>query len=196
MKLCKTFIFSLTALFAISSFNVALAQKKAKPLVIRSLDHDDVDIPEFSARADEESLSGTQQKLKFLRLSTEYETLMDWVDEIQFTYYVLLKAKNPKDVGKGGSEFNMFKGSVTYKHVAKGKHLSGMFMHPSVFRRYGKVEAIGVEVSVGGTMVAQDAAPKKTDWWKDKTALGEPLLKRSETPYSLIEIEKYEMIKK
>lgn len=83
------------------------------------------------------------------------------------------------------SEYNLFKGEVTYKDIPATKVMSTMFLSPMRLRRYGELCSIRVEVSYQGRSIAEITKPKikEAAWWtKEPTGA---LLRRSETVFKL-----------
>jgi len=127
------------------------------------------------------------------RISVQYETDAEWIDELEFRYTVVVK--NPKL--NGPSAFTMFPATVTYVDIPKGKrHLSTVFLRPNTIERYGFVEWAGVKVYIRGEQVAVAQMPDDQRPWtiSYKTKEG-VLLNRSQTPFALVAIDNYEAIK-
>ena len=89
----------------------------------------------------------------------------------------------------------MFRSTVTYVNVAKGKHLSDMFLHPSTLARLGRVEQVAVVVKVKGAVVATESTAKTPNWWDRFSPVEGVLLNRAQTPFAFIEYDLYEQIK-
>lgn len=123
------------------------------------------------------------------RVVVEFETAPDWLDELEFTYYVYMKDQSNK-----GAEV-MYRGTVTYVNIAKGKHMSDMFLHPSTVARLGRVEQVAVVVKARGAMVAMDSTAKTPNWWDRFTPVDGVLLNRSQTPFSVLDFDSFEAIK-
>ena len=81
------------------------------------------------------------------RVVVEFETSPDWIDELEFTYYAYLEDQSNKGLPV------MYRGTVTYMNVAKGRHMSDMFLHPSTVVRRGLVKQIAVVVKVKGEII-------------------------------------------
>ena len=120
----------------------------------------------------------------WLEVESEFDTAPEWMDEVSFTYYVLLKAKKASDVGPGGRQYNLFRGEVSYVDIPKGRGWkSNMFLPASTFKRYGDVEKAGVQVKVKGVIVAEESTPaSRTRWWEEHPVKG-ALLPRNQTPF-------------
>jgi len=123
------------------------------------------------------------------KVVVEYETKPDWVNEIEFIYYVYMKDQSNK-----GAEM-MFSSSVTYVNVKKGRHYSDMFLHPNTLARMGRVEQVAVVIKVGGVVVGMESTAKTPNWWDRYAPIRGVLLNRTQTPFSLIDFDMYEQVK-
>jgi hypothetical protein len=123
------------------------------------------------------------------RVMVEYETAPDWIDELEFTYYVYMKDQSNK-----GAEV-MFSATVSYVNVAKGRHVSDMFLQPNVLTRLGRVEQVAVVVKAKGAVVATESTAKTPNWWDRFSPVSGVLLNRSQTPFAYIDYDLYEAIK-
>lgn len=123
------------------------------------------------------------------RVVVEFETAPDWIDELEFTYYVYMRDQSNK-----GAEV-MYRSVVTYVNVAKGKHLSDMFLHPSTLARLGRVEQVAVVVKAKGAVVATDSTAKTPNWWDRFSPVEGVLLNRAQTPFASIDYDMFEQIK-
>jgi hypothetical protein len=123
------------------------------------------------------------------RVVVEFETTPDWTDELEFTYYVYMK-----DQSNRGAEI-MFRGAVTYVNVAKGRHQSDMFLHPSTLARLGSVEQVAVVVKARGAVVATESTAKTPNWWERFSPVDGVLLNRAQTPFAFIDYDLFNAIK-
>ncbi len=123
----------------------------------------------------------------WLRVDTEFESLPDWADDVQFKYFVLL--------GRGETAHCLV-GEITYVNVAKGaQHHSAMFVHPNTLQRYGngQVEAVAVQLFYKGRLVDQSSYPLSNDhWWERLTPISGFVLPPRETPWSIFAFDRYE----
>ena len=148
---------------------------------------------------------GRASARNWLQIVTTYETTEEWTEEIVFSYHVLVEKQE-----KGKPKYTLFKGSVAYIEVEKGRrHLSTMFLRPNTVKRYGEPVAIGVEVFVKGELAdsaseedprvkAQLARLGKGNWWEQEINAeikNGYLLKKNETPFAFINCDDYETIK-
>lgn len=144
----------------------------------------------------------------WVKISVTYETAPEWMDELTFQYYALsLKTE------RGRPSYSLFKKAVKYMDIEIGRdHISAVFLRPTALKRYGMLVAIAVEISYDGKVVAErgfvDSAdknlkPREDSWWKDPavteskavTVRDGYLLDRSESPFALINIDNYEVIR-
>lgn len=140
------------------------------------------------------------QEQEWFRIAVQYETSEDWLDNVVFQYYVMAVKKE-----QGQEVYSLYKKTVRYGDVAKGKaHLSDVFLRPVALKRYGDVVATAVEILVDGKTVAteQDSSIKLPEkWWDDQNVLKVAivregyLLDRSQSPFALLNIDDYEVIR-
>ncbi len=123
------------------------------------------------------------------RVAVEFETAPEWIDELEFIYYVYMKDQSNK-----GAEV-MFRGNVTYVNIARGKHLSDMFLHPSTVARLGRVEQVAVVVKSKGAVVASESTARTPNWWDRFSPVEGVLLSRPQTPFAFIDFDSFEAIK-
>lgn len=133
--------------------------------------------------------ASTMRQPDWWRVVVEFETAPDWIDELEFTYYVYMKDQSNKN-----AEI-MFRGAVTYVNVAKGKHLGDMFLHPSTVARLGRVEQVAVVVKARGAVVATESSAKTPNWWDRFSPVDGVLLNRAQTPFAFVDFDTYEAIK-
>lgn len=186
-KLCLfgVLIFSLTA-DAVRAQSRSSSQP-VKKVRIRGIKGDKVPTPEYTVKRVTIKGRSVQQ---WYQLRTLYETDPEWIDQIDFRYYVLVRGK------KGEKKVRLLRGEVSYVNVAKGRHESVMYLHPSTLARYGEVERVAVVVSVQGQVVDIAGEPKpKRRWWEEFSPQDGYVLNRMETPYAMINFDNYEAIK-
>ena len=123
------------------------------------------------------------------RVVVEFETAPDWIDELEFTYYAYIE-----DQSNRGAPV-MYRGTVTYVNVAKGRHLSDMFLHPNTIARMGLVKQIAVVVKAKGAVVATESTAQRPNWWDGFPPVDGVLLNRAQTPFAFIDFDMYEAIK-
>lgn len=161
------------------------------PVSIRKVDGVKAPTPIFAVKG-----ASSQSTVKeWLRVFAEYDSEPDWIDELNFTFYVLVEANPAKH--KDVPRFSLFKGETSYIHVPLGKrHIADMFIHPNMLSRYGDIKQLAVEVRQAGRLVGQSGKPEPRDpWWNNFTPVENVLMDRSQTPFSLVEIDNQEIIK-
>jgi hypothetical protein len=154
---------------------------------IRNIKSSKVRTPEYSARSD--STKGTKG-YRWLEIAVEYETTPTWIDQLDFTYYVLMK--NEKD----RQPLRLFRGAVAYVNVEKGRHEAVMYIHPTTLKRYGDIEATAVIMRFKGQTVAMESDPSsKQRWWEQLQPVDGYILNRLESPFAMLDYDRYEAIK-
>ncbi len=122
-----------------------------------------------------------------------YETAPDFLDELEFTFYVIMKGKDPR------VPFALMKGAITYVHIEKGRHQSTMYLHPSVLTRFGAIEGMAVEVRAGGRLIAVETdGPRGREYQRALQELPpreNHVLPPSQTPFAMIGFDNNEMVK-
>ena len=165
------------------------AEPSRKSVSIDKIDGKKVQTPEYQ-------VSKGQFKARtrdWFQIVTSYETKPEWLDEIAFKYYVLVKSKDPN--AKGPKQA-LFSGDVTYVNVQEGKHKSDMYIHPSTLIRYGEVQAVAVVISVQGRVEVIESYPASPQrWWEQLTPMDGMLLNRMQTPFAMLYFDDYEAVK-
>ena len=157
-----------------------------------------------------------------------FETKAYWTDNMTATFYVLLDAEEvirKKEVPEDTPRFSYMQLALRYSDIPKGKdHKIAAVLLPVALERFGKPIGIGLEVSVGDTVVYVDdknvdgvlvtalqkvaqANPggKLPKWWEYVNAnamiqskmarRNDYLVDRSKTPFSVVAIDDYLMSK-
>lgn len=157
-----------------------------------------------------------------------FETKAFWTDNLSATFYVLLDADEvikKKEVPEDTPRFSFMQLALRYSDIPKGKdHKICAVLLPAALERFGKPIAIGLEVSVGDTVVYVDdknvdgvlvtalqrvaqANPggKLPKWWDFVNAnamiqsrmarRNDYLVDRAKTPFSVVAIDDYLMSK-
>jgi hypothetical protein len=182
-------VLAAAALFA-TCMPVLAQQEAARSLSIKDISGGKMMTPEYQIKRSQVMSARTRE---WFQIVTTYDTDPDWLDDVQFVYYVLVKSKSPADKGP---PLSVFKGEVSYINVQKGRHKSDMFLHPSTLARYGDVQAIAVLVNVQGRLVAMEGKPPTTERWWEKLAPQEGyLLNRLQTPFAMLYFDDYEAVK-
>jgi hypothetical protein len=132
---------------------------------------------------------GFARQTDWWRVVVEYETAPEWTDELEFTYYAYMKDQSNKNAPV------MFRATVTYVNIAKGKHMSDMFLHPNILARMGRVEQVAVVVKAKGAVVATESTAKTPNWWDQFSPVEGVMLNRGQTPFAMVDYDMYEAIK-
>jgi hypothetical protein len=132
----------------------------------------------------------------WVQITAKFDTSPEWVDELTFQFYAIAKD------AKGG--YSLYKNSVRYVDIERGKdHMATMYVRPATVKRYGLLVAVAVEISHGGKLIAEDSDTSESklgkDWWKREwkgvIAREGCLVDRSQSPFALVNIDDYEVIK-
>jgi hypothetical protein len=141
---------------------------------------------------------------EWVQITVYYDTEPEWVDELLFRYYVLT------EITEGGQKrYSLFRNTVTYIDIEKGRnHMSTVFLRPSTVKRYGKPVAIGVEMVHQGKVIDEKTEKVMAElpegkWWEHPRVVESKfvtirdgyLLNRAQSPFALINIDDYEVIK-
>jgi len=191
-KLWSVVLASVTLIcFLAISVQSSVAQVPASgrsPVTLRKVDGNKEATPIYSVKGPN---TGTRAK-DWFRVFVEYDTDAEWVDELNFTFYVLVKGKS-----KDAPPFSLFKGETSYIHISKGsRHQADMFLHPNIVSRFGDVERVAVEVRQGGRLLERGGKPNPTEaWWERLSPIDGVLLNRAQTPFIYVNIDDYEIIK-
>lgn len=148
---------------------------------------------------------------EWTQVVAEYYTLPDpksrWFNQISFQFYVLAVQENRETKLK---DYTIFRGQVAYMDVDRSRRdarWATLFLRPSAVPRYGEPIAVACEVSVDGkvmdTKVDVDrkyaemlSKPADREWWKKANLPVKDgyLLKVTDTPFSLINVDDFEEI--
>lgn len=147
---------------------------------------------------------GTKAAKEWVEIKTTFDTEPEWINEVVFQYYVLAFSRK-----EDKAPYSFYQATVRYSDVERGRnHFSTMYIPPPAVKRYGYPVAIGVEVSVNGTVVdhkfERDPSVRVADeWWKDSAVISRDsvvarqgcLLNRKESPFALINIDDHEVVR-
>ena len=146
---------------------------------------DQVLTPEYSVNSSEQK-STTRQNWGMV--SVQYETLPEWLDELEFRYYVVVQDKKTE-------RYTLFPLTVVYSDIAKGRHQATVFLRPSTVARHGAITRAAVEVMFRGGVIARESIPPSDQrWWESPNVarVEGVLMGRSQTPFSLISWDNHE----
>lgn len=135
---------------------------------------------------------------EWVEMTVQFDTDPEWLDEVTFTYYALLKHRATGD-------YTLLKGVVTYVDVARGRAHQGVaYIRPNALARLGEVAGVAVEALVKGEVVSSFSEGKlgpnvklPQDWWLNpKLAPKEGyIVDKSKTPFALVNFDDYEATK-
>ena len=128
---------------------------------------------------------------RWVRIETQYDSSPEWADDVRLEYHVSATDSQQSIV---------LTGQESYINVARGSgHLAVMFLHPRTVQRYLNGQApkrVTVLISYqNGLMDGQSFPPSNTRWWEQLTARTGLLLSRMQTPWAVLDNDRYEAIK-
>ena len=107
------------------------------------------------------------QQGEWFSMQVEYETKDEWMDQLDFEFYVVLEDKKASK-----DRYKMYRSRISYADIARGKHLAVAYMHPSTLKRYGDVNRVGVLIYSGGRLLTFESDPKSSKrWWEQLTPI-------------------------
>ena len=117
----------------------------------------------------------------------EFETSPEWIDELEFTFYAYIETQ------KEGAK--LFRSTVNYINIPKGKHIADCFLHPNIIKRFGVPKYTAVIVKLNGAVLATKSSATTANWWEQFSPIDGVLLNRSLTPFALVDYDLYPVIK-
>jgi hypothetical protein len=166
---------------------------ESEDLWLRDIDGSSVRSPKYGVSSVSRISSNRRE---WFRIRGEYETAPKWTDNISFTCYALFKP-DPRHSGidNPATPYLIISGEVAHANVKKGDHIVDMYIHPSTLERFGKVEHFAVVAKQSGRQVGWLSQRDVQDgWWTQLKAVEGQILSRDQTPFSLTNIDAYEMI--
>ena len=159
-------------------------------LRIRNLDAQMVRAPEYHAT----NTSPTRRQREWLEIRVDFQTRPDWIDELTFTYYVVLQNRRPEP---NQPEFTLYTGQSAYVNIARTNDgRSTVYVHPSTVERFGRLYRVGVVVTSAGRTLAMESAPTgEGRWWEQLPPQQGYVLSRMETPFAMVNFNDFEMAK-
>ena len=170
--------------------------KRLNTLGVRFL----VETPQY----DSSESRGSADPKKWQMLAVQYETYPEWIDELSIQFYALGVTRDERT---GKKAFSLYKQTVKYADIAQGRsHKASVFIRPTAIKRYGEIFAVAMVFSVDGKVVeevSQELQKMPKQWWKNQAVIGRPditvrtgyMLNRAQSPWSLINIDDFEVIK-
>ena len=101
-----------------------------------------------------------QKPRRWIVAETKYTTFSKFLDQLTFTWHVLLESKSAKE-NKGNkmglAPYSYFNTTVTYFNIPQGSHAACVCLPPSYLELYGEPKVIGFTVSnQNGDILAGD----------------------------------------
>jgi len=158
--------------------------------------------PEYNVNVQNTMPKVSRKPREWALFEVKYSTSAKWTDELTFNYHVMTKGED--DEGK--EIFSYYTTTVRYIDIPKGDHMSCVAIPPSQVERYGAPVAVALEI-VDKDGEIRDSKTETTikfpdEWWKNSTVLDNPKVKRrvgmvdrAQTPFALINIDDYEVVK-
>ena len=154
--------------------------------------------PEYEVRMTQ--ARSAKQTQNWGQVQVDYDTEPKWIDELTIVFYAMAET-----LEEGKKVYSFYQLTTRYGDVEQGRgHLAAAYLRPQTLKRYGDLIAIAVEISQAGKVVAEMTEGKMPPrWWKDTEVTGRPevvtragaLLERNQTPFALINIDDYEVVK-
>jgi hypothetical protein len=115
--------------------------------------------PAFSGESSIGNVFNKQRK--WIVLEAKYTTYDRVVDQLTFTWHVLLDTKTAtvkdKDILAKRAPYSYFTQRVTYANIPKGSHAASVCLHPSYYEQYGEPKAVGIVITdANGKVLAGD----------------------------------------
>ena len=156
-----------------------------------------------------------QKPRRWIVAETKYTTFSRFLDQLTFTWHVLLETKSAKE-NKGNrmglAPYSYFNTTVTYFNIPQGSHAACVCLPPSYLELYGEPKAIGFTISNqngdilgGGTVSEINGIKNDTKFWDDQNIMnatgkdGKPMIERrqglvdrSKTIWALVNPNDYE----
>ena len=151
---------------------------------------------------------------KWIVIETKYKTFDKFIDQLTFTWHVVLETKSAKE-NKGNrlglAPYSYFNTTVSYYNIPEGSHAACVCLPPSYLELYGEPKAVGLEVAnqngevlTGSTVSELKDIKANTKFWEMdnfKNAMGgekpaierrQGLVDRSKTIWALVNPNDYE----
>ena len=131
---------------------------------------------------------------KWIVLEAKYSTQAKCIDQLTFTWHVLLETKSATAKDREGqaklAPYSYFTQTVTYGNIPRGNHATSVCLHPSYLAQYGEPQAVGIVVSdsngtelEGNSFSEVKGIKAGTKFWEDEKIMdakqnGEPMIER------------------
>lgn len=236
MNMKKTVIFSAAALMAAASMAAPTSRNARRAAAAAADDEAEATASAARVKIDQypklgrsatamapsigESLMGpawTGKPRKWIVLESKYSTLDRCIEQLTFSWHVLLETKSATAKDKEGqaklAPYSYFTQTVTYHNIPRGSHAASVCLHPSYLEQYGEPKAVGLVVTdangkeLDGNSFSEIKGIKAGEkFWEDDKIMdakqnGEPmierrqgLLDRSKTIWALVNPNDYELV--
>ncbi len=196
MKSGIQFAITLAGIFLMASTGVA---QQGQPAVkIKKIEVELQPTPVFQAEGGVKTKKIPRQKT-WLEVEVEFEVKAGnkegIVDNLQFRYYIAIK---------GADGTKMLMGDVVHVNMLEGDKLySVVYISPTTlgkvtgkYRDFQKsaINAVGLEISYNGRVIATDSTGGKGRWWESLSA-EQGVLSKEKTPFGLLWIDRYADVK-
>lgn len=154
---------------------------------------------------------------KWIVLEAKYSTQAKCIDQLTFTWHVLLETKSATSKDKEGqaklAPYSYLTQTVTYGNIPRGNHAASVCLHPSYLEQYGEPKAVGIVVTdsngrelEGNSFSEIKGIKAGSKFWDDEKIMdaktnNEPmierrqgLLDRSKTIWALVNPNDYELV--
>lgn len=161
---------------------------------------------------------------QWIVLEAKYTTFDQLVEQLTFTWHVLLDSKSATTKDKEAlakrAPYSYLTQTVTYVNIPRGSHAASVCLHPSYFEQYGEPKAVGLVITDSkGNVLAGDCEseiqkiqshPKSLDdaFWNKSDIMnakanadGDPMIERrqglqdrSKTVWALVNPNDYELV--
>ncbi len=148
-----------------------------------------VESPDFNVR----NVTSGRVTKRWFEISTAYDTTVEWLDELEFVYYIYMETKLPD------SRQMLWTHTVSYTDIPRDRHLSQVYIHPNTYERIvDRIVYTGVEVRYRGRPVAwtsEESRVRNNQWWEEARRTFPPtegrILHREDTPFGLINVDQF-----
>ncbi len=148
-----------------------------------------VETPEFNVR----NVSSSRGTKRWFEITTAYDIGVEWVDELEFVYYVYIETNIPDQ------RQMLWTHTVTYRDISRDRHMSKVYIHPDTYERFvDRVVYTGVEIRHAGRPIAwttEEARRRDDQWWDEARRAFPPMegniLHREDTPFGLINVDDF-----
>jgi hypothetical protein len=133
--------------------------------------------------------SSTYRRGSWMRILIQFASRPDWIDELRFDCYVLLR---------DGGNNNLLTGSVTCTNVQDARgHIVSLYVPPNTLERYGgRARGVAVECYYQNSLVSDYSMPRTTrKWWQDYTGIPDAMVTWFYTPFLRDGIGRFEQVK-